>query len=90
MMIQSTLRKINYQLLTPNTRWRDYLQLGKLKQFVEFTIAVNCLTEYLNFKRLPGLMRLCERLENSAMAHMDEDSLRPMKATHEQALAKKN
>src|SRR5690606_25851949 len=51
---------------------------GKFEQFVEFTVAVNSLAEYFNRSRLPGLMRLCEGLENSAIAKLGDPSTHPI------------
>ncbi|MEZ0316614.1 MAG: GGDEF domain-containing protein [Methylophilaceae bacterium] len=57
-------------------RWDSYAKpahnAGQIEQFVEFTIAVNSLTEHFNILRLPGLMRLCEGLENAALDKLDD------------------
>lgn len=47
--------------------WQAYLVDGHFDHFVEFTIAINCLVEHFNRLRLPGLLRVCEGLEKSAL-----------------------
>lgn len=59
-------------------RWERYVKEGKFEQFVEFTVAVNSLAEYFNRSRLPGLMRLCEGLENSAIAKLGDPATHPI------------
>lgn len=48
-------------------RWGDYRKGGCFDQFIEFTLALNCLAERLDGLRLPGLVRQCEALENTAL-----------------------
>ena len=52
-------------------RWNAYLSEGRLEQFIEFTIAVNSLTEQLNRLRMPGLSRLSAGLENAALDKLE-------------------
>lgn len=59
-------------------RWESYAKEGRFEQFVEFTVAVNSLAEYFNRSRLPGLMRLCEGLENSAIAKLGDPGTHPI------------
>ena len=54
------------------TRWERYVAEGRFEQFIEFAVAVNSLTEYFNRLRLPGLVRLCEGLENAALAKLGD------------------
>lgn len=59
-------------------RWECYVKEGRFEQFVEFTVAVNSLVEYFNRSRLPGLMRLCQGLENAAIAKLGDPSTHPI------------
>jgi diguanylate cyclase (GGDEF)-like protein len=59
-------------------RWESYAKDGRFEQFVEFTVAVNSLAEYFNRSRLPGLMRLCEGLENAAIAKLGDPGTHPI------------
>lgn len=61
-------------------RWQDYRDGGNFEQFVEFTLALNCLTERLSRLRLPGLLRQCEGLENAALALIGDPSTHPVAA----------
>ena len=49
-------------------RWQEYLDRGSFEHFVEFALALNCLTEQFSRLKLPGLVRLCEGLENTSLA----------------------
>ncbi len=60
------------------TRWRDYRQQGDFEHFVEFTLALDNLTEQLNRLRLPGLLRQCEGLENAALALFGDETSHPI------------
>ncbi len=53
-------------------RWDDYREHGCFEQFVEFAVAVSSLSEQFNRLRLPGMMRLCQGLENVVMGHLAE------------------
>ncbi|HZV61236.1 MAG TPA: diguanylate cyclase [Methylophilaceae bacterium] len=59
-------------------RWESYVKDGRFEHFVEFTVAVNSLAEYFNRSRLPGLMRLCEGLENAAIAKLGDQGTHPI------------
>jgi diguanylate cyclase (GGDEF)-like protein len=60
------------------TRWQDYCAEGSFEHFVEFTLALDNLTEQLNRLRLPGLLRQCEGLENAALALFGDASSHPI------------
>jgi len=64
------------------TRWDVYVDQGRFEQFIEFAVAVNSLVEHLNRMRLPGLMRLCEGLENVALTMLGTEATHPL-AHHE-------
>ncbi len=49
-------------------RWQAYRELGGFEQFVEFSVALNSLSEQLGRLRLPGLLRIAQGLENAALA----------------------
>jgi diguanylate cyclase (GGDEF)-like protein len=60
------------------TRWERYIADGRFEQFIEFAVAVNSLAEYFNRLRLPGLVRLCEGLENAALARLGDQDTHPI------------
>jgi diguanylate cyclase (GGDEF)-like protein len=72
---QTTLEE---RLQALRSRWESYASEGRFEQFVEFTVAVNSLAEYFSRSRLPGLMRLCEGLENAALAKLGDPSTHPI------------
>jgi len=59
-------------------RWQDYRTLGSFEHFVEFTLALDNLTEHLNRLKLPGLLRQCEGLENATLALFGDASSHPV------------
>ena len=59
-------------------RWARYVAEGCFEKFIEFTVTVNSLTEYFNRLRLPGLVRLCEGLENMALTQLGSQSTHPL------------
>ncbi len=48
-------------------RWLSYLAQGEFDAFVEFTLSLNGLTEQLARQQMPGLVRACQELENTAL-----------------------
>jgi diguanylate cyclase (GGDEF)-like protein len=60
------------------TRWQDYRRQGSFDQFVEFTLALDSVTERLDRLKLPGLLRQCEGLENAALALFGDNSTHPV------------
>jgi diguanylate cyclase (GGDEF)-like protein len=60
------------------TSWDRYVADGQFEQFVEFTVMINSIAEYLNSLRLPGLTRLCEGLENLALAKLGDEATHPL------------
>jgi diguanylate cyclase (GGDEF)-like protein len=62
------------------TRWENYAANGLFEHFIEFTVAVNSLTEYFNRLRLAGLVRICEGLENSAISLLGTQATHPIAA----------
>jgi diguanylate cyclase (GGDEF)-like protein len=69
---------IEDHLYVLRSRWESYLAEGRFDQFIEFTVTVNSLAEYFNRLRLPGLMRLCEGLENAALSMFGDQSTHPL------------
>jgi len=67
-------------------RWRDYRREGGFEQFVEFTLALDCVTEKLDRLKLPGLLRQCEGLENTVLALFGDDSSHPINPQEASAL----
>lgn len=60
------------------TRWEGYCTGGSFDQFIEFAVAVNSLAESFSRLRLPGLVRLCEGLENAVLAKLGDPSTHPI------------
>lgn len=60
------------------TRWETYVADGTFDHFIEFTIAINCLVEHFNRLRLPGLIRVCEGLEKTALARLGTPASHPI------------
>ena len=69
---------INDRVYVLKTRWENYVANGLFEHFIEFTVAVNSLTEYFNRMRLPGLVRLCEGLENCALNNLGSQLTHPI------------
>lgn len=59
-------------------RWDEYRADGGFEAFVEFTLELNGLAEYLARLRLPGLVRQCEELENAALALFGDPDTHPI------------
>ena len=59
-------------------RWNDYRQMGGFEQFVEFSVALNSLSEQLGRLRLPGLLRIAQGLENAALARFGDSTTHPL------------
>jgi diguanylate cyclase (GGDEF)-like protein len=68
------------------TRWQEYRSLGSFDHFVEFTLALDNLTEQLSRLKLPGLLRQCEGLENTTLALFGDESTHPVGAQDAAAL----
>ena len=75
---------INDRIYVLRTRWERYVSDGSFELFIEFTVAVNSLAEHFNRMRLPGLVRICEGLENSALNRLGTPESHPI---DEQAVA---
>ena len=71
---------IDDRLYVLRTRWERYVMEGRFEQFIEFAVAVNSLAEYFNRLRMPGLVRLCEGLENAALAKLGDQHTHPIAA----------
>ncbi len=72
---------ISDRMYVVRSRWEHYVSDGTFELFIEFTVAVNSLTEYFNRMRLPGLVRICEGLENSALAALGTPTTHPIVAS---------
>lgn len=75
-----TIKLIEKRLETLCDKWQLYNTEGKLAHFTEFAISINCLTECFNTIRLPGMVRLCEALEISALDKLSETTVHPLPA----------
>jgi diguanylate cyclase (GGDEF)-like protein len=71
---------ISDRMYVVRSRWEHYVADGTFELFIEFTVAVNSLTEYFNRMRLPGLVRICEGLENTALAALGTPTTHPIAA----------
>lgn len=85
-MIQDTSVEERLRLL--RGRWDAYLGDGRFETFIEFAIALNSLAEHFNRMRLPGLMRLCEGLENAVLGKLGDQSAHPLAAEAVQTLTR--
>jgi diguanylate cyclase (GGDEF)-like protein len=63
---------------TLEQHWTNYRESGEFDLFVEFTLLLNGLTEQLNRLHLPGLVRACQELENTALALFGDSSMHPV------------
>ncbi len=71
---------INDRIYVLKTRWENYATHGSFEHFIEFTVAVNSLAEYFSRLRLPGLVRICEGLENAALSRLGDPDTHPIPA----------
>lgn len=79
-------RSLNACMRSLEARWREYRSQGSFEHFVEFTLALDNLTEQLNHLKLPGLLRQCEGLENAALALFGDEASHPVGAQDAAAL----
>lgn len=61
-------------------RWQEYCERGTLDHFVEFALTLSELIEQFEQLKLPELVRLCEGLENTALALFGDHSTHPIAA----------
>ncbi|MBV8666340.1 MAG: diguanylate cyclase [Burkholderiaceae bacterium] len=80
--VQQPLHSIEDRLRGLRCCWDRYVAQGSLEQFIEFTVAINSLAEYFNRLRLPGLVRLCEGLENAALTQLGNETSHPIAPQH--------
>ncbi|MGE5471123.1 MAG: diguanylate cyclase [Bacteroidota bacterium] len=74
---------------TLEIRWENYRDSGDFDLFVEFTLSLNGLTEHLNRQHLPGLVRACQELENTALTLFADSSMHPMPVDQANAIERK-
>ncbi len=60
--------------------WRGYRERGSFDDFVEFTLAINCVAEHLAHLKLPGLLRQCQGLESAAIGLFGDRDSHPVAA----------
>ena len=77
-MASSRPNVIDDRIHVLRTRWDNYVNAGSFDQFIEFTVTVNSLAEHFNRMRLPGLVRMCEGLENLALARLGTPASHPI------------
>lgn len=70
-------------------RWENYRDSGDFDLFVEFTLSLNGLTEHLNRQHLPGLVRACQELENTALSLFADSSMHPIPLDQANAIERK-
>ncbi len=68
--------------------WQRYREHAAFEQFAEFALALNSLTELFAGLRLPGLVRLCEGLENAVLPLFGDATTHPIPEQEAQALAR--
>lgn len=73
---------------TLESRWEEYRARGEVDLFVEFTLSLNGLTEHLNRRHLPGLVRACQELENTALALFGDSSMHPLPCDQSNAIGR--
>lgn len=74
---------------TLELRWQNYREHGEFDIFVEFTLSLNGLTEQLNRRHLPGLVRACQELENTALALFGDHTMHPIAIDQANAIDRK-
>ncbi len=77
-MASSRPNVIDDRIHVLRTRWDNYVDAGSFDRFIEFTVTVNSLAEHFNRMRLPGLVRMCEGLENLALARLGTQASHPI------------
>jgi len=73
---------------TLELRWKNYRDCGESDAFIEFTLSLNGLTEQLSRQHLPGLVRACQELENTALALFGDRSMHPIALDQSNAIAR--
>lgn len=63
---------------TLELRWRHYQEQGSFDAFVEFTLSLNGLTEQMGRQQMPGLVRACQELENTALTLFGKNVSHPI------------
>ena len=79
---------LDSRVITLQSRWQEYCERGTFEHFVEFALALNSLTAQFSRLKLPGLIRLCEGLENTALALFGDQSTHPIEPQELTTLAR--
>jgi diguanylate cyclase (GGDEF)-like protein len=69
-------------------RWSECLNNPDTNHFIEFALALNSATEQCKERKLPGLSRLCEGLQNEVMSLSDNPANFPLTQTVVSALSR--
>lgn len=69
--------------------WQTYRSNGDFDVFVEFTLSLNGLTEQLHRQHLPGLVRACQELENTALTFFADSEMHPIPLDQAVAMERK-
>src|SRR5438309_5160545 len=69
---------LDSRVLALSQRWAEYRERGSFEHFVEFALALNSLTEQFTRLKLPGLIRLCVALENTALNLFGDATTHPV------------
>ena len=85
-MVANTVHPLDERLGALKARWHDYVKEGSFEQFVEFSVALNSLSEHLGRLRLPGLLRIAEGLEAAALARFGDVQSHPIPEAEQSAL----
>jgi diguanylate cyclase (GGDEF)-like protein len=68
------------------SRWNEYQQHPTADHFVEFTLALNSVTDQCKERKLPGVTRLCEGLRHQALALPGSATAHPLSQSDMSAL----
>lgn len=74
----TTNKSLDHHLAELRRRWNEYRNDGGFDTFVEFTLELNGLAEYLGRLRLPGLVRQCQELEHAVLALFGDPDTHPI------------
>jgi diguanylate cyclase (GGDEF)-like protein len=66
--VSTTTLSLADHLQLLKSRWDEYWEQSTPERFVEFTLALNSVTDQCKERKLPGLTRLCEGLRHQALA----------------------
>jgi diguanylate cyclase (GGDEF)-like protein len=84
--VSTVTHSLEDYLQTFKTRWDDYQREPSADHFVEFTLALNSVTDQCKERKLPGVTRLCEGLRHQALALPGNAAAHPLSQSDVSAL----